>query len=64
MCQLIDSELGYRVKTVGFSYSDIIKNLSNIFYSGGDCAEDIQTHLGKNLYQATVFQVQTQFYAE
>ena len=47
--QLIDKELGTRVKTVGFSYSDIIKNQFNIFYSGGDCAEDIQTHLGKHL---------------
>ena len=47
--QLIDNELGARVKTVGFSYSDIIINQFNIFYSGGDCAEDIQTHLGKHL---------------
>jgi hypothetical protein len=49
MSQLIDIELGDRVKTVGYSYSDIIKNYVNIFYSGGDCAEDIQTHLGKDL---------------
>lgn len=49
LSQLIDNELGTRVKTVGFSYSDIIKNQFNIFYSGGDCAEDIQTHLGKHL---------------
>jgi len=47
--QLIDNELGARVKTVGFSYSDIIRNQFNVFYSGGDCAEDIQTHLGKHL---------------
>ena len=47
--QLIDKELGARVKTIGFSYSDIIKTQFNIFYSGGDCAEDIQTHLGKHL---------------
>jgi len=49
MSHLIDNELGSRVKTVGFTYSDIIKNLVNIFYSGGDCAEDIQTHLGEHL---------------
>ena len=49
MSQLIDSELGARVKTVGFNYSDIVKNFFNVFYSGGDCAEDIQTHLGKHL---------------
>jgi len=47
--QLIDSELGSRVKNVGFSYSDIIKNLNNVFLSGGDCAEDIQSHLGAHL---------------
>jgi hypothetical protein len=49
MSQLIDNELGRRVKTVGFSYSDIVKNLFNVFLSGGSCAEDIQTHLGKHL---------------
>jgi len=49
MSQLIDNELGSRVKEGGYSYSDIIKNFLNVFYSGGDCAEDIQTHLGKHL---------------
>ena len=49
MSQLIDNELGLRVKTVGYLYSDIIKNLGNIFYCGGDCAEDIQTHLKEHL---------------
>lgn len=41
MKQLIDNELGARVKTIGFTYSNIIKNLFNVFYCGGDCAEDI-----------------------
>ena len=41
MIHLIDNELGSKVKTVGFAYSDIIKNLVNVFYSGGDCAEII-----------------------
>jgi len=49
MSHLIDNELGNRVKTVGFSYSDIIKNLVCVFFSGGSCAEDIQTHLRKHL---------------
>ncbi len=49
MSQLIDNELGSRVKYYGFSYSDIIKNFYNVFLSGGDCAEDIQTHLGSHL---------------
>lgn len=49
MSQLIDNVLGERVKRVGYSYSDIIKNLFNVFYSGGNCAEDIQSHLGNHL---------------
>jgi len=47
--QLIDNELGSRVSTVGYSYSDIIKNYWSIFLTGGDCAEDIQTHVGQYL---------------
>ncbi len=49
LSQLIDNKLGQRVKTVGFSYSEIIRNFTNVFCSGGSCAEDIQTHLGKHL---------------
>jgi len=49
MAQLIDKELGTRVKYVGFSYSDTIRNFTNVFFSGGSCAEDIQTHLRKHL---------------
>ncbi len=47
--QLIDKELGTRVEIVGFSFSDIIRNFTNAFFSGGSCAEDIQTHLRKHL---------------
>ena len=49
LSQLIDNELGQRVKTVGFSYSERIRNLTNVFCCGGSCAEDIQSHLGKHL---------------
>ncbi len=49
LSQLIDYELGQRVKTVEFSYSEIIINFTNVFCSGGSCAEDIQTHVGKHL---------------
>jgi len=45
MSQLIDNELGNRVSTVGYSYSDIIRNWANLFLCGGECAEDIQVHL-------------------
>lgn len=49
MCQLIDKELGVRASTKGYTYANVIKNLSNIFCCGGDCAEDIQTHVGNDL---------------
>jgi hypothetical protein len=47
--QLIDNELGRRVRTIGFDYSEILRNLSNVFLSGGDVIEDISTHLGEHL---------------
>ncbi|MCK5906552.1 MAG: IS1380 family transposase, partial [Flavobacteriales bacterium] len=46
---LIDEVLGSRVKTFGFKYSDIIKNLTNVFMSGGDVIEDLNTHFGEHL---------------
>lgn len=49
LSDLIDKELGMRVKLTGFQYSEIIRNLSNIFMSGGDCIEDISTHLKDHL---------------
>ena len=49
LSQLIDTELGSRVKYAGYSYSDIIRNLTNVFLSGGDVIEDISTHLGTHL---------------
>ena len=49
LTELIDTELGRRVKTVGYSYSDIIRNLSNVFLSGGDVVEDINTHFREHL---------------
>ena len=45
MSQLIDSELGKRVQKAGYSYSDIFRTWFNLFYCGGDCAEDVQVHL-------------------
>ena len=47
--QLVDNELGRRVKTIGFDYSEILRNLSNVFLSGGGVIEDISTHLGEHL---------------
>jgi hypothetical protein len=49
LSDLIDRELGDRVRTAGFSYSDIIRNLTNVFLSGGDVIEDVSSHLGTHL---------------
>lgn len=49
MSHLIDNELGDRVELFGYQYSDIIRNLTNVFLCGGDCIEDISGNLGKHL---------------
>ena len=49
LSQLIDNELGIRAKTIGYQYSEIFRNLTNVFLSGGDVIEDINTHLGEHL---------------
>lgn len=49
LSNLIDNELGMRAKITGYQYSEIIRNLSNVFISGGDCIEDISTHLKDHL---------------
>lgn len=51
LAQLIDSELGNRVKTTGYTYSEIFRTWSDIIFCGGDCAEDVQIHLRKSLEQ-------------
>ncbi len=49
MSHLIDHDLGLRVKHTGFQYSEIFRNLTNIFLSGGDVIEDVNTHFGEHL---------------
>ncbi|MCK5731079.1 MAG: IS1380 family transposase [Draconibacterium sp.] len=49
LSQLIDHELGMRVRYAGYQYSEILRNLSNVFLSGGDVIEDINTHFGEHL---------------
>lgn len=41
MSQLIDTELGNRVKYAGYQYGEIYRNLTNVFLSGGVAIEDI-----------------------
>ena len=49
LSQLIDNELGIRGNKASYQYSEIIRNLSNVFLSGGDVIEDINTHLREHL---------------
>lgn len=51
LSRLIDSELGGSVKYAGYSYSEIIRNLANVFLSGADVIEDVSSHLGMHLKQ-------------
>jgi hypothetical protein len=51
LSQLIDDQLGHRVSTKGYSYSNLFRNFFNLFLSGGECAEDIQTHFRPTLEQ-------------
>lgn len=45
LAELTDQYLGDRGGATGFSYSDILGNLMGVFFSGGDCAEDLAEHL-------------------
>jgi len=47
--QLIDKELGNRSTTCGYTYGNLIGNWFYLFLCGGDCAEDIETHLHETL---------------
>jgi len=48
MSKLIDNELGKRF-SIDYQYSDIFRSIFDIFLCGGDCMEDIQTHLRPTL---------------
>ena len=51
LAQLIDNELGIRGSGTGYSYSEIFRAWNNVFFCGGECAEDIQVHLRDTLQQ-------------
>lgn len=46
IAQLIDTTLWDRVTSTGFQYTNIFKNLTNVFLSGGDVIEDLNTSFG------------------
>jgi hypothetical protein len=45
LSDLIDKELGIRAHKVGYLYSDIFRGWLDLFFCGGECAEDIQLYL-------------------
>ena len=49
--QLIDTELGSRGIGAKYTHSEIFSAWFNVFFCGGECAEDIQDHLRKTLEQ-------------
>jgi len=51
MAQLIDNELGIRGLGAGYSHSEIFRTWFELFFSGGECAEDVQVHLRRTLEQ-------------
>lgn len=50
LSKLIDKELGRR-SVAGYQYSDIFRSWLDIFFCGGEVAEDIQQHLRPTLEQ-------------
>lgn len=45
LSNVIDSTLGKRCQSFGYSYSEILRSLMCVFFCGGSCIEDVSTHL-------------------
>ena len=43
LSSVIDSTLGFRCKSFGYRYSEIIRLLMSIYFCGGSCIEDVTT---------------------
>ena len=46
---VIDKVLGLRCTSFGYQYSEIVGSLSSVYFSGGDCVEDVTSHLMPHL---------------
>ncbi len=46
---IIDKVLGLRCASYGYQYSEIVGSLSSIYFCGGDCVEDVTSHLMHHL---------------
>ena len=42
---VIDKVLGLRCTSFGYQYSEIVGSLSSVYFCGGDCVEDVTSHL-------------------
>ena len=46
---VIDKVLGFRCTSFGYQYSEIVGSLSSVYFCGGDCVEDVTSHLMPHL---------------
>ncbi len=49
MGPVIDKVLGPRCTSYGYQYSEIAGSLASVYFCGGDCAEDVTSHLMPHL---------------
>ena len=49
LSSVIDSHLGLRSTLTGYQYSEIVGSLSSVYSCGGDCVEDVTSHLMPHL---------------
>ena len=49
LSSVIDSHLGLRSTLIGYQYSEIAGSLSSVYFCGGDCVEDVTSHLMPHL---------------
>ncbi len=49
LSNVIDSTLGKRCQSFGYSYIEILRSLMCVFFCGGSCIEDVSTHLMRHL---------------
>ena len=46
---VIDKVLGFRCTSFGYQYGEIVGSLSSVYFCGGDCVEDVTSHLMPHL---------------
>ena len=47
---IIDQALGQRCRSIiGYQYSETVRSLMSVYFCGGDCVEDVTSHLMRHL---------------